>query len=117
LRAEAAVRALLVALVLLAGAAGAAEFVPGTEDVPLMPGLVAAADPVVFDKPEGRIVTTSARGEVSRAVVRGFYARTLPALGWQREGEGWRREGETLKLDFSGEDGNLTVGYTLTPTR
>jgi hypothetical protein len=103
---------------LFAGVAFAkAEFVPGTEDVPLMPGLAAVGDPVVFDKPEGRIVTATARGKVSRAVVRGFYARTLPALGWHQEGETWRREGETLQLELTGADGNLTVGYTLTPTR
>lgn len=110
--------ALALALVLLAGGAFArAEFVPGTDDVPLMPGLVAAADPVVFDKPEGRIVTVTARGKVTRAVVRGFYEKTLPALGWRREGDGWRREGETLKLEFAGGDGDLTVGYTITPAQ
>ena len=111
-------RALLVALCLAASTAlAAAQFVPGTEDVPLMPGLVPAGDTLVFDKPEGRIVAASARGKVTRAVVRGFYARTLPALGWQGAGETWRRDGETLTLEFSGEDGNLTVAYTLTPTR
>jgi hypothetical protein len=110
--------AVLLALALLGGVALAkAEFVPGTEDVPLMPGLTAAGDPVIFDKPEGRIVSASARGRVSRAVVRGFYAKTLPALGWQRDGDAWRREGETLQLEFTGSDGDLTVGYTLTPTR
>lgn len=109
---------LLAALLLLAGAALAkAEFVPGTEDVPLMPGLTAVGDPVVFDKPEGRIVTANARGRVTRAVVRGFYAKTLPALGWHAEGDTWRREGETLKLELTGADGDLTVGYTLAPTR
>lgn len=110
-------RALALVLVLLAGGAFArAEFVPGTDDVPLMPGLV-AADPVVFDKPEGRIVTVTARGKVTRAVVRGFYDKTLPALGWHRQGDGWRREGETLKLEFAGGDGDLTVGYTITPAQ
>jgi hypothetical protein len=109
-------RALLLAL-LLAFAAAAAEFLPGTEDVPLMPGLEPVGEPVVFDKPEGRIVTVSAAGEVSRAVVRGFYARTLPALGWRAERGGWRREGERLTLEFVGEDGDLTVAYTLTPSQ
>lgn len=110
--------ALLLALVLAAGGALAkAAFVPGTEDVPLMPGLAAASDPVVFDKPEGRIVTATAHGKVTRAVVRGFYAKTLPALGWRQEQGAWRREGETLKLELSGADGDLTVNYTLTPTR
>jgi hypothetical protein len=113
-----AARLFVVALLVLAGVAFAkAEFVPGTDDVPLMPGLTAAGDPVVFDKPEGRIVTATARGKVTRAVVRAFYARTLPALGWRAEGQDWRREGETLTLEFTGADGDLTVGYTLTPSR
>jgi hypothetical protein len=111
-------RASLLALLLAASTAfAAAQFVPGTEDLPLMPGLTPVSDTVVFDKPEGRIITASARGKVSRTLVRSFYAKTLPALGWQQTHEGWRREGETLRLEFTGQDGDLTVGYTLTPTR
>jgi hypothetical protein len=48
--------------------------------------------------------------------VRAFYAATLPELGWRAAGaNAWRREGELLRLDFSGRDGNLMVGFTLSP--
>src|SRR5690349_8310531 len=91
-------------LLLLATSAGlraAAEaFLAGTEDVPLMPGLVPVeGSSVVFDKPQGRIVEAQARGKTSRDKVRAFYAATLPELGWSAAGaNAWRREGELLRL-------------------
>ena len=109
--------ALIFLLLLAAPVAQAQDFVAGTEDVPLMPGLAAvAAAGLVFDKPEGRIVEAQARGKLSRSKVRAFYAATLPQLGWTATGANiWRREGEMLRLDFTGRDGDLTVGFTLSP--
>ncbi len=110
-----------LALLLLLSAplapAQAADFVAGTEDVPLMPGLTPiAGSSLVFDKPEGRIVEAQAAGKVTRGAVHAFYARTLPQLGWQASGaDRWRREDEVLRLDFKGRDGELTVGFTLSP--
>lgn len=108
---------LLPALLLLPRAALADDFVAGTEDVPLMPGLrPVAGSALTFDKPQGRIVEAQASGKVTRAAVHDFYAATLPQLGWKpAAGNAWRREGETLRLDFHGHDGELTVGFTLSP--
>ncbi len=111
-------RKFLIALLALAASeAQAAEFVAGTEDVPLMPGLAdVAGTSVVFDKPEGRIVEAEAHGALPRAKVHDFYAATLPQLGWSAAGdERWRREGEILSIDYGGRDGDLTVGFTLSP--
>jgi hypothetical protein len=95
----------------------AAGFLAGTEDIPLMPGLRNEANTlVVFDKPQGRIVEAEARGKVTRAAVEKFYAASLPELGWTADGpDGWRRDGEALKLDFKGRDGDLRVGFSLSP--
>jgi hypothetical protein len=92
-------------------------YVPGTEDVPLMPGLAAVeGGGVVFDKPEGRIVKAEARGHVTRAAVLGFYRASLVQLGWRPQGERrFERDGERLSLDFRGRDGELSVGFTLVP--
>jgi hypothetical protein len=97
--------------------ARADEFVPGTEDLPLMPGLSpVAGSSLVFDKPEGRIVEAQAKGKLTRDAVARFYVQTLPQLGWSAAGANlWRREGERLKLEYRGPDGNLTVGFTLSP--
>lgn len=85
-----------------AEAAGPSPFVPGLTDVPAMPGLAAAeSEPLVFDKPGGRIVQTLLSGSVPRKAVLAFYDQTLPQLGWRRTAERvFIREGEELRLEF-----------------
>ena len=109
--------AFILALLAPTGAALAAEYVAGTEDLPLMPGLAAVAgSSLVFDKPQGRIVEAQATGKVKRSDVQSFYGATLPQLGWTPAGaDAWRREGEQLHLDFHGRDGDLTIGFSLSP--
>ncbi len=86
-----------------ADAAEAQPFVPGLPDVPAMPGLRAAeAEPLVFDKPGGRIVQAVLSGAVPRNAVLAFYDQTLPQLGWRRTTERvFVREGEELRLEFA----------------
>jgi hypothetical protein len=90
-------RAAVVGTLFLAGLAGltgparavtpvspAAAFVDGIDDLPLMPGLSPVTEEgLVFDKPGGRIVHAVARGTVTPAAVRQFYADTAPQLGWR----------------------------------
>jgi len=114
------IRALLLAALLSLSAAALAEtpgFVPGTEDVPLMPGLATdAGSDLVFDKPQGRIVEIRAHGTVTRKAVLAFYKDSLKQLGWRAADERhFEREGEKLSLDLTGNDGNLQVGFTLAP--
>jgi hypothetical protein len=115
------IRLAAFAATLLATALAFAEgnFVPGTEDLPLMPGLAAVAgSEIVFDKPEGRIVEAQASGKVKRDAVQKFYGDTLPGLGWTASGpQRWRREAEALAIDIKGRDGAVTVGFTLTPRK
>ncbi|HTH98164.1 MAG TPA: hypothetical protein VL574_12170 [Stellaceae bacterium] len=109
--------ALALCLMLPAIAWAETAYVPGTEDVPLMPGLTARSDgPLIFDKPQGRIVEATATGAVKREQVLSFYRSSLPELGWHQKGEhDFDRSGERLSLDFKGHDGALTVGFTLSP--
>jgi hypothetical protein len=106
-------------------AQAADHFVPGIDDLPLMPGLVAVTnESTVFDAPGGRIVDAWAEGSVSRDAVRSFYSTTLPQLGWRAgEPDLFRREGETLKLEFpatrpsgrAATGGRLLVRFYLAP--
>lgn len=106
----------LVALLATSIASAGIGYVPGTEDVPLMPGLVANDGPLVFDQPQGRIVEASAAGPVRRNDVLAFYHDSLPALGWAPSGSrDFDRDGERLDLAFAGHDGALTVNFTLAP--
>jgi hypothetical protein len=110
-------RLALLALLLLAAPAAADDFVAGTEDVPLMPGLApVAGSSVIFDKPQGRIVEAQAAGKLSRGAVTAFYGKTLPELGWKPAGaDAWEREGERLVLDVKEHDGAITIDFTLSP--
>lgn len=109
--------ALIMAVVIWATAAYAQDFLEGLEDVPLMPGLAVIADAgMVFDTPGGRIVESYAAGALDRGLVVGFYAETLPALGWTAQSEvRYAREGELLVLDLFGVDGDLLIRFTLAP--
>lgn len=107
----------VLAFTLRFGAALAADaFVPGIDDLPLMPGLVAEADALVFDKPDGRIVQATALGSLESRAVRDFYDSALPQLGWQRQSAGrYVREGEALAITIESAGGRITVQFTLSP--
>lgn len=82
--------------------AHATEFLKAIDDVPLVAGLVEKADPVVFESDQGRVVRTSAEGNVGGAEIASFYGQTLPALGWKPvdgpAGGVYERESERLTL-------------------
>ncbi|MEE3626360.1 hypothetical protein UCD39_20650 [Nitrospirillum sp. BR 11752] len=121
--------ALAVALslpLLLAGGLSQARpvepgYVPGVEDLPLMPGLTAPTNgAVVFDQPEGRIVESAAQGDVSADAINAFYSQTLPQLGWRAAGAGrWARDGERLEItatrDGTGSRAETMVRFVLRP--
>ncbi len=107
----------VLALAVWSAAAQAQEFLEGLEDVPLMRGLTTVEDAgIVFDTPGGRIVEVYATGALDRGTVVGFYAETLPALGWTPRSEvRYVREGEALQLDLFGADYDILVRFTLSP--
>jgi hypothetical protein len=104
-----------------AGATESTRFVTGLGDVPVMPGLTPAEEePLVFDKPDGRIAQTVMTGSVDRKAILAFYNQTMPQLGWKRGSDGkgaatrFTREGEELRLEFvdTGRDGGQDRGRT-----
>lgn len=84
----------------LSSQALASEFSSVIEDLPLMPGMTELADTaVVFDKPGGRIVETTATTAATPQDIRQFYAAALPPLGWQANAGGtYVRNGELLTM-------------------
>lgn len=108
----------LTALLALAPAARAADFLEGTEDVPLMAGLVpVGGSGLSFDSPQGRIVIIYAEGNPSADAVLSFYRATLAQLGWTVVDRGsWQREGERLKIELGRRAARTTVRFTLSPT-
>ena len=95
----------------------AQTFVPGFEDVPLMPGLnVIPVSGHVFETPAGRLIEVRAAGTVSAAALDTFYRDTMPALGWSRGPDGsFVRTNEVLFIEHSGAGGNIAVTFRLSP--
>jgi|TARA_B100000315_G_scaffold254994_1_gene297237 hypothetical protein len=120
------IRLLLVLLIVVgipiinADVSAAPKFVPGINDLPLMPGLTLKSEtPVVFDTPGGRIVEVFAIGKVPLTRIRSFYGETLPQLGWQPKNiNAFQRDNETLKIEIS-EDGNgrRVIRFSVVPHR
>jgi hypothetical protein len=104
---------------LAALAVAVAAFFAAVEDMPLMPGLVEAPGAsTIFDKPEGRIVQLVAAGRADRSEVLGFYADTLPQLGWRKAADGtWRRENEILRLEVKPKGRESELRISIAPAR
>jgi hypothetical protein len=99
------------------------QFFSTMSDVPLMDGLteVPARD-AAFDKPEGRIVESSAVADpgVDEQAIGAFYDATLPQLGWTRTGPGiftrpGNNGGETLTLKTGRENGTAVARFLIAP--
>ena len=97
-------------LVLSVGSSLAASFFFFSPDIPLAPGLSEAeTGALIFDKPEGRIVSIEALAATPSADIFAFYRLSLPNLGWQnkpelsvRNSETFHREGEALTIKYEG---------------
>ena len=60
----------------------AQNFLPGTEDIPLMDGLTQVEETASFDNPSERMVLISAQTSLPPKKVQAFYSQSLKNLGW-----------------------------------
>ena len=90
-------------------------FIVGSDDVPLMEGLITLSDlDMSFDAPEGRIIQSVAYSDsLLPEQVKKFYAETLPQLGWKQEGKEYFREKEALSIESYQLKGKTTVRFEL----
>lgn len=87
-------------------------------EIPVMPALSQdEGEASVFDKPGGRIVHVRATGDnVSPESVRTFYAKTLPALGWQpHSADIYVRGTEKLTLELNRESRKVVLDLHIKP--
>lgn len=82
--------------------AHATQFLTAIDDVPLPQGLTERPEPLIFESDQGRVVRTTAEGNLGGGRVSAFYAETLPALGWKPtetpDGIVYAREDERLTI-------------------
>ena len=95
----------------------AQSFVPGFEDVPLMPGLrVVPESGHFFESTAGRLIEIRASGAVASLAVERFYWETMPALGWRYRKDGsFERTNEVLLIESRRTNGNTIVTFRLFP--
>ncbi len=95
----------------------AAEYVSGTEDVPLLPGLIQLKDDVTnFDTASGNIVISTYSGKMSAGKVKEFYLETMPQLGWilissSKDKLSYKRKNDSLEIFITKEKTVLTVKF------
>ena len=63
----------------------AQNFLPKTEDIPLMDGLEQVEETASFDNPTERMVLISAQTSLSPQKIENFYKKTLKNLGWTQK--------------------------------
>lgn len=105
------IRFFMIALLLLASTPALAGWSRAIDDLPLMAGMRETGEPVIFDKPGGRIVETSAATQATPEQVARFYQDALPPLGWVPRGKDYARGGEVLSIDAK----TNIVRFILTP--
>ncbi len=94
------------------------QFFETMQDIPLMPGLYEMPEEaVIFDKPEGRIIESSAASEtLKNEEIGAFYDQTLPQMGWQRIAPfSYVRQGESLKMRLEEQQGYSVVRFMVAP--
>ena len=99
--------------------ATARSFFSQIEDLPLAPGMeeVGPAS-LFFQSASGRIVVAVARGEEKIFVLRRFYAKSLPPLGWHFVQTGiYRRNSEMLKIRFQEVSGKVSIYLHIVPIK
>ena len=59
-------------------------FIEGLGDIPIYKEMDYVEDSLIlFDKVDGRYVSTKTKGKYSKKEVKEFYFKTLPNLGWK----------------------------------
>jgi len=110
------IAAIAIVATLAAAPAHANEFLKAIDDVPLIAGLTELADPLVFESDQGRVVRTSAEGQIGGSEISSFYTATLPSLGWKRTDDlsklSFVRENEELNLQIREPANNAPVSVS-----
>jgi hypothetical protein len=113
--------AVILTLVLATPNVRAEVYLSVIDDIPVMPGLVEQVnESVIFEAASGRIVTAITSGTkrpgLDMGAALGFYAATLPALGWHAESPSrFTRDGEVMTLRVEQAQGRLTLRFDLRP--
>ena len=97
----------------------ASSFLVGLDDIPIYKEMKYVEDSLImFDKIDGRFVSTEISGNYKKKDVEKFYNKALPNLGWKKIDKGqYQRENEQLELDYRKNDTLLRVIFSVSPKK
>ena len=95
------------------------EFINGLEDIPLFKNMEYVEDSLVlFDKVDGRYVSTEIRGNYNYEEVISFYKNILPNLGWQEtKSLTYKRASEILELKSKVNNDKISIIFRVYPAK
>ena len=110
---------LVVTILLLINSLASEEFLKGLEDIPLYKSMTHVENSLVmFDKINGRFVSTEITGPYKYEEVSNFYNKILPNLGWKITNNNlFERGTESLRLEFKTTKKKLTVVFSIFPKK
>lgn len=93
----------------------AEQFLVGTEDVPLMDGMIYSKDETFsFDNEDGRLYFSKTFIHENPQKIEDFYTSTLPQLGWTKnKDDTFEREGDILRIAIADESYHIDKKTTV----
>lgn len=110
---------LFLALLIIQVSCTTTSFLPGTQDIPQMPGLkVDITDNMDFDTPAGQIITLEGKNpQATAADIYDFYQSVLPKMGWQEIEKGYfKREKDSLRIIVIQPQNPLEIRFEISLT-
>tara|TARA_B100001029_G_C15018425_1_gene428919 strand:+ start:932 stop:1318 length:387 start_codon:yes stop_codon:yes gene_type:complete len=92
-------------------------FIEGLEDIPIYSEMNYVEDSLIlFDKINGRYVSTKTKGKYPQKEVQEFYKKILPNLGWKIKKKNlFERGNERLEIRFSKENDQTIAIFNIFP--
>ncbi len=92
-------------------------FIEGLGDIPIYKEMNYVDDSLIlFDKVDGRYVSTQTKGQYSQKEVQEFYLQTLPNFGWKIEKLNlFQRGSERLEINFLNERDGIIAIFSIFP--
>ena len=95
------------------------RFINGMEDIPIFKEMQYVEDSLVlFDKVDGRYVSSEINGRYEKSEITEFYNKILPNLGWENSGFlKFKRGNEILEIGLSESEDIITVIFSIYPLK
>jgi len=107
-----------IIIFILPGLLQSGRYINGIEDIPIFKNMVYVEDSIVlFDKTEGRYVSSAITGDYNKFEIMNFYSEVLPNLGWKNIGPSlFERGNEELEIKYSEKGKKTSAIFNIYPS-